>query len=67
MARSTYIYVAMDSHDIVTLGTVKREVIALVRNHYSHIVTEIRRYYDAGDVSYSLVEPKEWATEHLSG
>ena len=67
MARSTYIYVAMDRHyDIIVLGTVKREVYARVLSYYSHIVTEVRRYRDANDATYVLLPAEEWSIAHLS-
>lgn len=61
MARSTYIYVAMDKYDsIIVVGTVKREVIQKVRDRWKHIVVAIYRFYDCSDAPSTLVDPKEW-------
>jgi len=64
MARSKYIYVAMDRYEgIIVVGTVKKEVIAKVRKQYAHVVVAIYRFGDCGDAEETLVDPKEWHIE----
>lgn len=69
MARSTYIYIAYDQdRTIITVGTVKKEVIKFVKQHLSRYpqdrCREIRRYMDCRGGMHNFLDLDEELGKH---
>jgi hypothetical protein len=59
MARSTYIYLAMDTHDNITAFTVKHEMISFVKRNEG-LISHVYRVRDGVPYSETIVDPKDY-------